>query len=184
MSAIKNVIQNKKEYFCTVYGKSVFLKDFHSISYMNYETNEYCEDKDNNTNHVYRQFCVVDLDGDGVPELILESETAFGNELIFHYENGVVYGYVFALRDFKWIKKDGSFLGSGSAAHEVVGKFSFSKYEVIFNELCLFNKLIDVYRINGKNVSQEEVRKHIKKQDKKKDAEWYTYDEKVFPFSH
>jgi len=159
ISAIKDVIQNKKEYFCAVYGKNIYLKDFHSSSYLcDYETNEYTDDEENNTDHTYSLFCVIDMDRDGIPEVLLESETTFGNILIFHYKDGIVYGSVFAFRGFKFLKEDSTFSGSGGAPFTFVGKIKFSKEKIIYSELCNFDGLDDIYQIDGVDVRIEEIR--------------------------
>ena len=179
LSMIKEVLQNEREYFCAVYGRSIYLKDFHSISTLeDYETNEYDDDEDNDTIHVYLQFSVIDMDGDGIPELLLESKS--GNKiLVFHYEDGMVYGNVFQYRAMKFVKPDGTFESSDSAAYTVVGKLRFSKSEVFFTEVCLLDELYNVnnvYRINGKNVNREEAHSFYEEW-RQNAAEWYEYNE-------
>jgi hypothetical protein len=176
-SEIKSVVQNKKDFFCTETGKSIYFKDFHSGNYLFINDEgvyEYTQG-DEEVNYSFSEFCVVDLDEDGYPELLLES--TMSDILLFHYEDGVVYGFVFPFRGMKNVKKDTSFEGSGGATVIDICKISFSKEKAILNELCLFDGLDNIYRINNKDVSQQEAEKYLKEQDKKVNVEWHVYNE-------
>ena len=177
LSAIKDVLQNKKEYFCAVYGRNIYLKNFHSDGHMiDYKTNEYYDTEYSYMDHVYSQFSIIDMDGDGIPELLLESSIPSGKILVFNYENGIVYGNVFSYRGMKFVKPDGSFESSSSGVQIVVGRINFSKNRVFYTEICLLNGLDNVYRINGKNVNREEA-SSFWEEWRKENAEWYPYNE-------
>ncbi|MPN37691.1 hypothetical protein SDC9_185211 [bioreactor metagenome] len=77
----------------------------------------------------------------------------------------------------KNIKTDASFESTGGVGLIHVGKIKFIKDKAVFIELCLFNELNNIYRIDSKNVNKEEIGECLKKQDKKGDVEWYTYNE-------
>lgn len=57
---------------------------------------------------------VIDLDGDGVQELILQW-TPVGDYLILHLEKEAFYGWEIMLRGFETLQTNGIFIGSGGA---------------------------------------------------------------------
>lgn len=57
---------------------------------------------------------VIDLDGDGVQELILQW-TPVGDYLILHLEKEAFYGWEIMLRGFEALQTNGVFIGSGGA---------------------------------------------------------------------
>jgi len=60
------------------------------------------------TYHIER-FAIIDMDGDGVPEIVLASMPD-GDSLILHYGgDGVVYGFGIPYRQFRFLKEDGTF---------------------------------------------------------------------------
>ena len=60
------------------------------------------------TYHIER-FAIIDMDGDGVSELVLASQPD-GDSLILHYGgDGVVYGFGIPYRQFRFLKEDGTF---------------------------------------------------------------------------
>ena len=180
---IKDVVQNKKKFFCTETGKLMYFKDFRSDSYLFVNDDgkiEYTDHGEREEALSYSQFCVIDMDGDGIPELILEESHA-GTRLLFHCEDGVVYGYTFPFRGMNGPKADATFIGSnGATINDVLKIQRFSKGEVIFDELCCQNGFDNVYRIDGKNVSPEATEAYIGVQFTKTDVEWYPYGEACF----
>ena len=175
LSAIIDVIQNNKEFICTENTQSIHLNDFHSDNYLIINDNGLNEYTSGNlhVNYVFKRFCVIDIDGDGNTEILLESKSS--NILLFRYENGLVYGFVFPYRGMLNLKTDGTVEGSGGAAVQWIGKKSFMKNKCIDKELSLFDGLNNIYRIDGKNVKQEDVENFLNIQDKKVNAEWKLY---------
>lgn len=75
----------------------------------------------------YVNFFNVDLDRDGVDEVCVEYPP--GLVLVFHEENGAVYGYEFDYRGFKHVYIDGTFRGSSSASNDFFcGNVQFQGY--------------------------------------------------------
>ncbi|MCL2504330.1 MAG: hypothetical protein FWE94_07060 [Coriobacteriia bacterium] len=170
---------NRKKFLCTETGQFVYFKDFRSASYLFINDNgdmEYTDNGDREGGNSYSQFCVVDMDGDGATELILE-ESCSNDRVLLHYEDGVVYGFVFPLRGMNGPKTDASFVSSGGAGlNEVLKIQRFSKGKVIFDELCCQDGIDNVYRIDGKGVGSEEAQSYIGMQFTKTDVEWHLYN--------
>ncbi|MCL2504341.1 MAG: hypothetical protein FWE94_07115 [Coriobacteriia bacterium] len=119
------------------------------------------------------------MDGDGALELLLSppNKATSGNVLVLRHEDGVVYGFVFSCRNMG-IYKDGSFISSGSALLSALERMRFQKERLFVTELWYVDWARDVYRVNGKEVSREEMEKPDGSEPE--DAEWYTYDEADF----
>lgn len=72
------------------------------------------------------QFSVVDLDRDGLPEVIAELDSDMGGwRLILRYCGGQVYGYPYSFRGLQTISVDGFVGGSNSAFDSPVSRLSF-----------------------------------------------------------
>ena len=178
--AIRDVICNKREFLCAETDKPMCFKDFRSNSYLFVNDDgdmEYTGPWDSEEAKSYSQFCVVDMDGDGAQELILE-ESQTGNRLLLHYEDGAVYGFVFPFRGMNGIKTDGSFICSGGATVNYLKKVSFVKERVFSTDLWCVDDVGGVYRINGEDVSPKEANSYWRVEPE--DAEWYAYDEADF----
>jgi len=178
ISAIKAVIRNEKEFLQVYDGKKIFLKDFALDEFMSpNESGEYVYSyylESPPEKQEFHQFSAIDMDNDDIPEVILE-EKGRGTRLMFHYEDGVVYGFTFNFRGMKWIKPDGTYSGSDSASNSEVRKINFSKKRVFHTELAYAYGMDNTFRINGKDVTQEELGKYMENQHEKEDAPWYDY---------
>lgn len=179
LSAIKDVMQNKKTFTSNETNQRIFLKDFHSENYLivndkgNYEYTQ----GNGKRKQVFNRFCWIDLNGDKSDEILLETESS--NIFLLHYEKGVVYGDVLPFRGMLSLKKDGSFGVSGGAAVQLIGKFRFSNGKCLFEELCCFdasNEKAPIYRINGNAVNKSSVEACLRRQEKKENAEWQSYN--------
>ena len=174
---ILKVLENKKKYFNTEFNDYRYLKDYSSGNYMvdnNDGKYEYCGSGDDNSyNLSVDNWCQVDMDSDGNKEVVLETKHEI--VLVLHSEKDKVYCYAFRYRGMKSIKTDGSFAGSSSTANTYIGKIRFANGECYYDEMCADDELDDdnqVYRINKKNVSKEEVKAFLEKQEKKEDVLW------------
>ena len=86
-------------------------KTFYSVNdQKDYTLNEY---------DVWRaeRFAVIDMDGDGIPEVVLELTTGGeGAFEVLHYEEGKVYGFHFPFRGMLDLSADGTYFASGGAS--------------------------------------------------------------------
>lgn len=70
------------------------------------------------------QFAVVDMDGDGTPEVVFQ-RSDYRGFVVLRYLEGDIYGYEVNYRGLMNLKKDGSYLGSAGATDNWVGKMRF-----------------------------------------------------------
>lgn len=179
VTAIKDVIQNKKEFILTENNKPVFIKNYDSINCI-YRSDdgsyEYIND-DEKIENSFNQFCVIDIDKDGNPEALLECGSS--NILVLHYENDAVYGFAFPYRGMCSVKKDGSYRSSGGAVSVYIDKIKFSGSKCTFEELCCLDEYDtkNPYRINQQKVSKKEAEEYRNNFDNLENAEWYTYNQ-------
>jgi len=116
-----------------------------------------------------RQFALVDMDGDNIPEFIL-NDTSNGDTFVleFNGSNGAVYGKKYSYRAMNNLKKDGTFNWSNSAFDSGAGRLRLSgpygqrtifiaahqdsKEDVVWHELTIenINNLSALYYITVK----------------------------------
>jgi hypothetical protein len=130
-------------------------------------------------------FTLVDMDGDGAPELVAHLNLPF--ILVFHYDDdsGEVYalmsGSERAMRD---VKKDGTFDGADSWLSGSIMRLQF-----LSGGGCEVEELVswgyadwndeDSYRYlhNGKEITEAEWQALLDEQNNKAEPEWYPYKE-------
>lgn len=87
----------------------------------------------------YSRFCVMDLDADGLPELILELVDAEGYPEfyeIFHYAEGTVQGFCLGLRAMEAVTLEGDLLGSDGAMDNSWYRIQFNKNQLERTDTC------------------------------------------------
>ena len=116
MEAYKAVLKNEMTFYSTDNKTHYKLCDF-----------DYWSESDTYPLDVY-QFTVVDMDNDGIPEVVLELTTGFdGSFEVLHYEDGTVYGFNFVYRGMLSLSDDGMYLGSNGAYDSCILKASSIK---------------------------------------------------------
>jgi len=173
MEAYKAVLQNKAEFFSTDNKKNVYLNDF--------LTNEEIYGTVFKLSH----FTVLDMDGDGIPEVVLE--LTVGNYVEFyevlHYMDDKVNGYSQVLRGFENLKKDGTVRYSNSAFNNGYRKLSLETDACEDDILGYHNTesnndvVTRTYFIDNKPATEESYNAFAKEQDEKKDAVWYEFSQ-------
>ena len=109
MQAFQSVLLNETAFSCTdemPYGSEGTFRRFEGF------LNEMPYGYDN-AKGVCR-FAIVDLDGDAMPEVLLELEEYFGF-MILRYREGQIYGNVLGYRSMNAINKDGIFQSEAGA---------------------------------------------------------------------
>ena len=104
MKAYKAVLQNEMAFYSTNNSKQYRLNEF-----------DYWSGASDSQIKAVR-FAVIDMDNDGIPELVLELTNGFDGAFeVLHYENGKVYGFNFVYRGMLNLSQDGTYLGSSGA---------------------------------------------------------------------
>ena len=117
-------ILNNKISFTSETGKSEYLKNYRSEKYPELQI-------------VPEKYTIVDLDKDGINELVLYASPDFGLYLVFHEYNGEIYSFEFSERAMIDLKQNGSFIQSSGATKNSYAtlKFNKDKYKYTINEL-------------------------------------------------
>ena len=123
------------------------------------------------------QFAVVDMDGSGVPEVVIELSRD-GERIVFHNRNDWIFGFGFSYRGMNELKKDGTFSGSSGADSSSIGKLEFLTNEC--KERVLAYSDDDKYYVNDKQVSEETFDSLFSKHWEKEDADWHPYSAETF----
>lgn len=172
LEVYKKVLENKVDFFSTDDKKYVCLNEVLN-RYLDYSLK-------------VRRFTVLDMDGDKIPEVVLELSCGeYGGEFeILHYMNGMVYGYNIPYRGLLQLKTDGTSIASGGAADNYIEKIRFSsngfKYDVLgYSESSWDNDVISIsYYIDNKQVTEESFKAFCNQQNVKEDVVWYKFSSK------
>jgi hypothetical protein len=114
MQALKSVLLNE-ETFLYIDNTAARL----------YRYNGYLKDINYNESPMKTpQFTIIDLDGDDIPEVVLAIEN-YNGFVILKYKNNKVTGNYINYRSFAQLRKDGSFISSNGADHNMIGKIYF-----------------------------------------------------------
>lgn len=175
LEAYNTVLQDKAEYFSTDNKKNLYLNDF--------LTNKEIYETIFNVTH----FTVLDMDGDKVPEVVLELLVGGNPQFyeVLHYMNDTIYGYLIVYRGLEGLKADGTFIYSSGAADNGFGKLKFESDAFKIDTLGYSESshdddgdLIISYFINNKPVTKESFDSSMNEQSGKKDAAWYEFSQK------
>ena len=132
----------------------------------------------------FPRFALADLDQDGIPELILE-EVPEGSEyawafVVFHIQDGTVYGYEMVYRALLELKEDGTFSYSSGAADNGYGYAAFTSERMEIVPLAFSQSGRDAqgndtvsYFIENQPISPHSYNQALTAQEKKANAEWH-----------
>lgn len=117
-------------------------------------------------------FAVVDLDGNRIPEVILEVEEYFGY-IILSYQDGRITGNGMYYRGFCDLKKDGLYFSSSGAAYGQINRLYFMGDTWESDVLAEQNGM----QYFAKDIITDERawKKAYEEFDNKEDAEWYAF---------
>lgn len=118
------------------------------------------------------KYAYVDMDNDGVEELVIYTTSDYGAYVILHYENEKVYGYKIGVRSLENLKKDGSFMGSSGANSTEYLRMSFDKNTYTLKTEAIYDSTNKEYEINDETVTKKEIEKYANDWDKKEDIVW------------
>ncbi len=180
--AYNAIIQNKTKFFSQADNKDVYLQEFYKELYANIYS-----EPDPDIEYILSKlhFAMVDLDSDGVVEIILSIKD-IDHMVILHYEDGTVYAHgAFGNRQMGGIKTDGSFGWSGGAGYSGYSKIQFFGITYNFKELASYETISyqegsseqSVYLIGSKTVTKDEYFAFQKEQELKEYAIWRPFNE-------
>jgi Antirepressor regulating drug resistance, predicted signal transduction N-terminal membrane component len=172
-SAYKDVLQNKIEFITTTYAesgtKTIYLDQLL---------------KEGSETYKFLNFAVLDMDGDEVPEIVIQycltNDYPYPDYVeVLHYSDGTVYGYNFSYRGLYSLKNDGTFNWSNGADDNGYAKLRFISDNWEYDNIayCKPNLPAVSYFIDGQTVTESKYQVFIKTQDDKKDAIWYDFTE-------
>ena len=134
-----------------------------------------------------RKFAVVDLDGDGSPEVILWLAMEDGRNdevgcVILRCGGGEVYGYPLWYRAFNHLKSDGTFVFSGGAFDWGYGAITFSESGYEVDKITYCEPGPDdsehpgkMYFVNHTETTAEEFEAAMDRRELRGDARWYDF---------
>lgn len=114
---------------------------------------------------------VLDLDGDGRKEAVLEISNFVGFVILRHTESGSVTATPLWYRSFQELKEDGSYLSSGSASSRSYFQ-SRAGGDVLLAECCESGDTLR-YRVEGQEVDEAAFADFEAQQAQKSPARWY-----------
>ena len=169
LGAYQAALQNNIEFFSVDNKKKLLLDDF--------LTNKELYGAVFKTT----RFAVLDMDGDGTPEVVIELAVDGNPEFfeILHQMNGEVYGYNLVYRALEGLKKDGTFQYSNGATDGGYGKLKFQPDAYETDILGYMKPGQDngeiSFFLNNEPVTKEAYDAFVKKQDGKQDAAWHEF---------
>lgn len=133
----------------------------------------------------YPGFAIVDLDLDGVPEVVFQKQVNGLKEYgcdILRYHGGQVQVFEMWHRGFREIKRDGSFHYSGSAFQTGYGRLRFTEDGAQTDTIGLYESFPDdngisqpQYALDGRTVTEAAFSAFTRAQNQKEDLVWTEY---------
>lgn len=122
------------------------------------------------------KYTFVDLDKDGVEELAVLTTADYGEYIVFRYEevSEKVYGYLIGIRAFQEVKTDGSFRGSSGADSHSYLEMEFADNKMQIKTIAVDDGMIGEYKINGEDVTEEQIDEFVNAWNQKENVEWET----------
>ena len=169
LSAYRAVLENNAEFYSTDTRKSILLKDFLANNGV-YET----------PLDLY-SFSVLDMNGDGSPEVVLELAVNGDPQFfeVLHTIGDKVYGYLIVFRGLESLKADGKYMYSGGYADYGWAEMTLTADGQTMSRLGFCESHLDSdmstvieYYIDGAMVGKDEFEAYMEEQTAKTDAVW------------
>lgn len=127
------------------------------------------------------EICYLDIDGDGIPELLLRG--GMGDHLILRYYNGTVYLYEYSYKEMGRVYEDGSFSWHSKTYLEDnsinygVSRLTFDGSELREQSLYVIfeGENESYFTVNGKLTSKSELYAYIENRKDIKEVTWTSY---------
>ena len=171
LEAYRAVLENNAEFYSTDSKKSYLLQDF--------LTNEEIY----GTTFDPYNFSVLDMNGDGAPEVVLEL-TVNGDPQFFEILHAIgdqVYGYLIPFRGLESLKADGKYMYSGGYADYGWAEMTLTADGQSMSQLGFcesvtsadMSTITENYYIDGAMVDKDAFNAYMEEQTAKADAEWF-----------
>ena len=121
------------------------------------------------------RFALLDLDGDGADELVLNIDYSGDEEyVVLTCFDGAVYANQVVHRGFLTPKADGTVAWSNGAFDNGYARFRFENGVLVYDDFAVMidNGSSVTYTLNGENVSEEDYNAFTAEQDAKDDLAW------------
>ena len=162
---------------CIIRDYDTYESEISYVEYTFQPPDVYEVDREQNMVWRVTYFTLLDLDGDGVRELILDtSNGSIGNYEIFHCWNGQLFDNMKWSRAFCDLRTDGTFTGSGGASSIYFCRAYFQE-GVMEEEFSHFEGDADGGTLDGKHISEAEWDAMWDAQSSKPLAKWYAFTE-------
>lgn len=170
LDTYKAVLQNEAEFYSIDNKKNVTLHDFLT---------------DNDPTFNVKRFTVLDMDGDSLPEIVLELSVG-DNPYFFevlHATDGAVAGYMLPYRGMEELKADGTIRFSSGAADNGWGTLRFDQNAYTIDVLGQSESSQDdagmtvSYFINTEQVAKEAYDSFSDEQFAKDNAVWHAFSQ-------
>ncbi|MCH5257996.1 MAG: hypothetical protein J1D87_11935 [Lachnospiraceae bacterium] len=173
MQAFRSVLLNEAAFSCT---DKVPKRNVNVIREYNGFLNEMSQ------SYAYSEqvcrFAVVDMDGDYIPEVLLELDDYVGY-IILRYVDGQIQGNVFGYRSMSSIRENGTFQSAGSAFEGWLQKLYFISDTVVMDwkVYSLIGQYSNLYCIDDISVGKEDYERAKALYKGYPKVEWHDYME-------
>jgi hypothetical protein len=172
--AFENVLLSEATFYTAMQGKNLLPGNFLLSDWVNDRISAYKPSFDSTKKHTWTmsspQFAVVDMDGDGVPEVVYQEGDYYGY-LILRYNEGKIIGYDVVYRGLQSLKKDGSCMGSGGSRDIKIGKKCFLGNYLV--DIVKARRLGENYDVYGTPIDEETWKQLNAAYDAKPDVDWH-----------
>ena len=124
------------------------------------------------------RFALLDLDGDGTDELVLNIDYSGDEEyVVLTCFDGAVYANQVVYRGFLTPKADGTVAWSNGAFDNGYARFRFENGVLVYDDFAVMidNGSSVTYTLNGESVSEEDFDAFIAEQNAKDDLAWTAF---------
>jgi hypothetical protein len=174
LDSYKAVLENKENFLSTDNNKSVSLNSFLA------------------NNGIYgatfklTHFTVLDMNGDKIPEVVLELTVGDNVEFyeVLHNMNGKVNGYLRVLRGLESLKEDGTYGYSNSSSNWGFAKLKFEANGTVTDDKLGYcepsqnnDSTAESYFVQNKSTTKDLFDSYADEQNRKKDVVWYDFSQ-------
>lgn len=120
------------------------------------------------------QYTYVDMDDDGIQEIIVRDKN-FIYWLVLRYEKEQVRGYLLPYRSIVALRADGTVKGTEGAGISSIGRITFNGPDSAFVALAELDATKNIYRLNGADASKAKVEAFYAEWHTRTDPMWAVY---------